>query len=52
MVGATAVCPVCAAPINVSIHAPVVGATDEALSLAVAYRVSIHAPVVGATRYG
>ena len=37
---------------DVSIHAPVVGATTKGISGAVPFDVSIHAPVVGATRPG
>ena len=40
-----------AASLYVSIHAPVVGATDVAKGLIGGKDVSIHAPVVGATRF-
>jgi len=35
---------------DVSIHAPVMGATDAQIKEIIAYFVSIHAPVMGATR--
>ena len=36
-------------PMNISIHAPVKGATDAQQKLAQLYEISIHAPVKGAT---
>ena len=45
--GATSACPVCAAKITVSIHAPVRGGDTKLSTLTHALTVSIHAPVRG-----